>query len=78
MSYWAGFGLQVQDITSMCFLALLFRVSLTFAPTVKETCEFFSYRCQLVKAGEELVKGHHQLLGCALRRQACETLDVCK
>ena len=37
-----------------------------------------SYRCQLVKAGEEFIESHHQLLRCALRRQAGETLDVCK
>lgn len=36
------------------------------------------YRCQLVKASEELVEGHHQLLRRALGRQTGETLDVCK
>lgn len=34
------------------------------------------YRCQLVKACEELVEGHDQLLRRALGRQAGETLDV--
>lgn len=36
------------------------------------------YRGQLVKAGEEFIQSHHQLLRGALGRQAGETLDVCK
>ena len=34
------------------------------------------YRCQLVETAEELVEGHHQLLGRALGRQHGEALDV--
>lgn len=37
-----------------------------------------SYRCQLVKAGEKFIEGHHQLLRRALGGQARETLDVGK
>lgn len=37
-----------------------------------------SYRRQLVKAGEEFIQSHHQLLRCALGCQTGETLDVCK
>lgn len=37
-----------------------------------------AHRSQLVKAGEQLVQRHDQLLGRALRRQAGEALDVCK
>lgn len=37
-----------------------------------------THRSQLVEAGEELVEGHDQLLGRALRRQAGEALDVSK
>lgn len=37
-----------------------------------------AHRGQLVKAGEELVQRHDQLLGRALGCQAGEALDVCK
>lgn len=37
-----------------------------------------THRSQLVEAGEELVKGHDQLLGSALGCQAGEALDVSK
>lgn len=37
-----------------------------------------THRGQLVKAGEQLIQRHDQLLGCALRRKAGEALDVCK
>lgn len=37
-----------------------------------------AHRGQLVKAGEQLVQRHDQLLGCALRCQAGEALNVCK
>lgn len=37
-----------------------------------------AHRGQLVKAGKQLIQRHDQLLGCALRCKAGETLDVCK
>lgn len=37
-----------------------------------------SHRGQLVKASEQLIQRHDQLLGRALRCQAGEALDVCK
>ena len=37
-----------------------------------------SYRRQLVETGKEFIERHDQLLSCALRGQAGETLDVCK
>lgn len=37
-----------------------------------------AHRGQLVKAGEQLIQRHDQLLGCALRRKAGEALNVCK
>lgn len=37
-----------------------------------------AHRGQLIEASKELVQRHDQLLGCALRGQAGETLDISK
>lgn len=37
-----------------------------------------TYPSQFIKASKKLIKGHHQLLGRALRRQTGEALNVCK
>lgn len=46
--------------------------------TCEDTIERSPYRCQLVETGKEFIECHDQLLSCALRGQAGETLDVCK
>lgn len=37
-----------------------------------------TYPSQFIKASKKLIKGHHQLLGRALRRQTGEALNVRK
>lgn len=37
-----------------------------------------AHRCQLVKASEQLVQRHDQLLGRTLRCQAGEAFNICK
>lgn len=39
---------------------------------------FSTYPSQFIEASEKLIKGHHQLLSGALRRQTCEALNVRK
>ena len=40
--------------------------------------QYLPYLREFVKAGEQLVEDLNQFLGCALRRQLSEALDVCK